>query len=147
MAISNTTTDYTGRTVDMYISGPLDSASTAAQSVVYSFGNPSQYIAGVQKLVQRYVISLINSGFIEALMGGVNNNIQSATHIFNLYSWNVILAFKTYQNNNLNQSLDEQLSTVQLTNVAASGDSVNFSAQLITKAGDTVQFVLPLPLN
>ena len=144
--ITGTTTDYTGRTLDIYISGTLDPLSPDIQQVNYSFGNPTKYVAGIQKLAQRYLISLLNSEFIQEIQGASASNIQAATHIFNLNSWAVVQAFKTYQNANLTAPLDEQLSTVQLTNISSYGDTVNFSAQLISKAGSAVIFVLPLPL-
>ena len=147
MAISGTSTNYSDRLVDMYISGPLNPLSTAVQSINYSFGKPSQYIAGVQKLIQRYLISLMNTGVVTQLMGSTASNISNATAIFTTNNWTVIQAFWAYQNNNLNTPLDEQLSTVQLLNTASDGDTLSFSLQLITNAGTTVVFTLPLPLD
>ena len=147
MAISGTSIDYTGRTLDMYVSGRLNPLSAIAQPVTYNFGNPSQYTAGVQKLVQRYVISLMNSGLPQQLIGSVVNNIQGAVHTFNLYSYGVVQAFVAYQKLNLNTPLDEQINSVQMTNVSSFEDTITFSLQLTTNAGSNVQFLLPLPLT
>ena len=159
MAVSGTSTDYTGRTIDIYISTSDNLLISGATPVYYSFGNlRCQYIAGVQKLVQRYVISLMNSGFPEMLIGANSGNIQNASHLFNLYSWNVVSSFLVYQK--LNPGLpDETLKTVQLLNVSVTNTQVsntnsstpvvpgvyaNFNAQLLTAAGTTLPFILPL---
>ena len=147
MAITGTSTDYTGRSVDLYISGSLQPLSSNAQQVTYTFGDPSQFIAGVQKLVQRYVISLVNSGFIEQLVGTSNNNVSYAKSVFGAYNWSVVQTFKSYQVANPNPNLDEQLDTIQLLSVSTkSSDSVEFSLRLVTQAGTSVVFILPLPL-
>lgn len=156
MAISGTTTDYTGRLIDVHISGNLNPLSSATQNVSYSFGAPmsssnttqvTKYIAGVQKLVQRYVISLMNTDLPMQLQGSVNSNIQAATHIFNLASIGVVQAFKAYQNQTIGIPLDEQLAAVQLASVSSVDDTISFNANLVTNAGASVQFVLPLPLT
>jgi hypothetical protein len=147
MPVSGTSVDYSGRLVDMYISGTLNPLSTATQNITYSFGYPTQYIAGVQKLIQRYIISLINSGFVEDLIGLSSNNIQTAKNLFNNYNAIVIQNFKSYQNSQTpSLFLDEQLSTVQLNNVTSTGTYVNYSMTLTTQAGTTVTVLLPLPL-
>ena len=154
MPISGTTTDYSNRLVDMYISGSLNpNLSGVPQTITYSFGTTSQYCAGVQKLIQRYLISLSNSGFIEQLLGSTNSNISKATHIFNLSSMTVVQTFKAYQNANPSTNEDEQLAAVQLTSVTTNASDstvpvghINFTANLVTLAGTTIPFTLPLPL-
>jgi len=154
MAISGTSTDYTGRTVDMYISGSLAPLSGVVQSVTYSFGSPSRYVAGVQKLIQRYLISLTNSGFVEKLAGVTNNNIQYCRNLFLDNNSNIITAFRAYQSSNLATPLDEQMNTVKLVSITPTAsansngpvDTINFSLNLTTNAGTSVAFVLPLPL-
>jgi|SRR5579859_2053279 hypothetical protein len=146
MAVSGTTTNYTGRLLDINVSGSLSPLSSATQSVTYAFGSPTQQLAGVQKLVQRYVISLMNSGFVTALIGAAANNISYAANLFNSYSWGVIQQFKSYQLSNPNTNSDEKLNTVQLLSVSSNGDAVAFSIQLTTHAGTSVTYVLPIPL-
>jgi hypothetical protein len=147
MAIQGTSTDYTGRLRDIYISGTLNPLSTATQTVHYSFGKPSKFVAGVQKLIQRYLISLVNSGFVEQLQSISGSNVYTAKKLFGLYNAEVVDSFRNYQNSNPSTFLDEQLDTVQLTNLTSTGASVNISLQLNTKAGSSVTFLLPLPLN
>ena len=146
MAISGTSTVYTGRLLDMYISGKLNPLSTNIQNVTYCFGKPSKYIAGIQKLVQRYIISLVNSGFVEQLAGMSASNINEAANTFNTYNWGVIQLFRAYQSNNPSVNLDEQINTVQLTGIASNGDAVTFSLLLTSSAGNTVSYTLPIPI-
>lgn len=147
MAITGKSTDYTGRKLDMYISGNLDPLSPATQNVTYSFGNPTRFIGGVEKLVQRYIISLMNSGFVEQLLGSTGSNISKAQTIFAAYNWSIIKKFKAWQISNPDLPLDEQLNTVQAVNIASpSRDAIQFSLQLTTMAGDNIAFTIPLPL-
>jgi len=144
--INGTSTNYTGRLLDINLSGNLNPLSSSTQVVVYSFGNPSQYVAGIQKLIQRYLISLINSGLVEQLIGSSANNISYAANIFNTLNWGVIQQFRAYQATNPSTNLDEQLNTVQLTSLASNGDAVSFNLLLTSLAGTTVTYVLPLPI-
>lgn len=146
MPISGTTYDYTGRLLDMNISGQLNPLSSAPQTITYQFGKPTQYIAGIQKLAQRYLISLINSGLIQQLIGSSNSNISVATNLFNAYSWGVIQTFRNYQTANPSTNLDELMNTVQLISTASFGDSISFSFQLTSLAGTTVVYTMPLPI-
>lgn len=146
MAISTTSIDYTGRTLDMYICTSPNLITSVSPKVFYSFGQPTRYIAGVQKLIQRYVVGLMNSGFPEEIIASSSDNIQKASHVFNLYSWDVINEFRVYQSTQTGQPTDEQLQTVQLDSVTVVGQTVNFSATLRTVAGDVVQFILPLSI-
>lgn len=146
MAISGTTTDYTNRTLDIHISGDLAPLTVGAQAVAYAFGNPSQYVAGIQKLVQRYLISLVNSGFIEKLLGMSASNISAAATTFNAANWQIIQQFRKYQAAYPSPNLDEQLNTVSLVSMTSDGDSVTISLKLISLAGNTVMYTLPLPL-
>jgi len=152
MPVSGTSTDYSNRTLDMYISTAPNLLTSISPFIYYSFGTPTKYIAGVEKLAQRFIIALMNSGFVEAVLASNQSNMQQAEHVFNLYSWDVISEFRTYQNENSGPS-DERLLTVQLIGASTSpapngmpGVSLNFQTQLLTEAGNTVQFLLPVAL-
>lgn len=147
MAISGTTTNYTGRTKDLFISQGIKPTVSTVQPVTYTFGRVSSYVAGVQKLIQRFVISLINTGLIAQLQSQQGSNIQDATHIFNFACWTVITTFKAYQDNNPGQPTDEQLATAVLTDISASPGNINMTVQLVTQAGTDIIFVLPVPLQ
>lgn len=146
--VSGVSTDYTNRLQDLHISGGLNFLSSSVQPVTYKFGTVTKYIAGPQKLIQRFVISLINSGLVEELIGSTASNIQTARNVFNLHKGDIVKLYRDYQNNLDADTipLDEQLDTVQLISVTSSLDTIKFSVKLITKAGDTVTLLLPLPL-
>ena len=148
MPITGTTTDYTGRTIDMYVSGSLDPLSPNSQAVTYAFGSSAKYIAGVQKLAQRYLIMLMNSGFPAQVLGMNNSNIQVAVRLFNLASFDIVKTFKDYQKSNPGAPLDEQIVAVQLLGTTLTNKTqLTFSLQLVTAAGTNIPFVLPLPLS
>jgi hypothetical protein len=139
--------DYTGRQKDLYISFGLDPAKAGYQATTFSFGTVSAYIAGVQKLAQRYLISLFNTGLVRKLQTAQGSNIQDAVHIFNFANWSVIQSFKTYQNEHPEIPDDEQLSTVQLTDISVDKGRLRLSIQLVTKAGANVPILVPIALT
>ena len=148
MAISGTTSDYTGRTVDLFISQGINPTNTnTLQPITYSFGQVSAYVTGVQKLVQRYVISLCNTGLLQQLQSNQSSNIQEATHIFNFASWDVVTAFQAYQQANPNPQPDEVLSSATLTDLEINAGVLNITVQITTTAGSPIIFVLPLTLS
>jgi hypothetical protein len=153
MPVLGTTTDYSGRLKDIHVSGPLNPLQSGQQNVTYKFGRTSQYIAGPQKLVQRFLIKLINSGFVERLIGSTTSNIRIARELFNQYKGQIVFEFRTYQDSQPKNSipLDEQLDTVELINLDvfsqySTNDSIKFSAKLLTRAGDNITILLPLPI-
>ena len=98
MPISGTTTDYTNRTVDILILGGVNPLISGPQTDTLTFGSPSQYVTGVQKLIQRYAIFLFTAlgtqsnypDFGTAFYSSVANSsyltINTVTHIFNYES-------------------------------------------------------------
>lgn len=147
MAISSISTNYGGRTRDLFISQNITPYNKGPQVVEYNFGKLSSSVVGVQKLVQRYVISLFNTGLATALESARSSNIQEATHIFNFASWEVIQAFKEYQKQHPEMPEDEQLETAQLTNIAVTPGKISLAVNLITRAGATVEYILPVTLT
>ena len=147
MAITGLSTNYTGRTKDVFISQGLDPLSPLAQTVTYNFGKVSAFIAGVQKLAQKYAVALVNTGLVTQLQSQRANNIQEATHIFNFANWDVISAFQAYQNANPGLPLDETLLTAQLSNIASATGRLSLTIQLTTAAGSDMVFLLPISLT
>lgn len=156
MAISGTTTNYTGRKKDLHIFQGVNPKKPA--TVTPSFGKISNYCAGVQKLVQRYTISLLNElgsqtnypDFGTNFMTRLNNRSLSLNRsdifpIFNLASAKVIADFKEYQANTDGLPTDEQLNTVLLEEVSVSANSVNLRVRLYPVQSTPVEFVIPLP--
>lgn len=157
MPISGTSINYTGRTRDVCVLRGFDTTGRRTVSTL-TFGSPSSFCAGIQKLVQRYMVTFLTSAgsqsdyptfgtdFLSSLTGGTfNPSTLDATHIFNFANAAVTDLFRNYQANNPNDPLDEQLDSAVLTRVAAYGDSVAFDVQLTSRAGVTVTFLIPLP--
>ena len=160
MAITSFNTNYSGRTRDINILKVKSYTNNQTQTATIGFGNPSQYISGVEKLVQRYAIlfltnlgSQINyptfgTNFLTALQENPSNiSSLQAQHLFN-YSNNVVISiFTTYQANNPGLPLDEQFSSAQLVGFASNGTTVNMSIAITSLSGSNVEFILPLPIS
>ena len=158
MPVSGTTTDYTGRTVDVSILQYPNALVVGARKETPSFGNPSTLCAGVQKLVQRYTIMMLTNigsqpeypefaaSFLWTLQAGVSpvDNIR-VRQIFALADYAVVNIIKNYQINNPNLPLDEQLASTSLINLSLSTGTVEFDVQITTLAGTSVNFLVPLP--
>jgi len=158
MAISSITTDYSTRTKDILIFLGANPAKSDKQPVTAAFGNISAYCAGVQKLIQRYFISFFTtigsqenftdfgSNFLQRIISSRRNITKTEIlHIFNFANAKVLGDFRTYQSNNPNLPLDEQIGRAELTDAIANGDTLSLTIKIITLAGDTITFVLPLP--
>jgi len=158
MPINGTTTNYSGRTKDVLISGALDATNNQLQPVALSFGRVSGYCAGVQKLVQRYIILLntvigsqpdfptFGTELHAALLSGRLSNPVEFQHTFNFANWSAVNTIKSWQTNH-ELPLDEQLSTATLLKFAVKGDTLTAEVKLTTMAGEDVVFVVPLPLQ
>jgi hypothetical protein len=158
MAITKETTNYSGRTVDVSILQYPNSQTVDTQDVFPKFGKPSRFCAGVQKLIQRYVILMMTNvtsqeyypdsgvSFLWPLQAGVAplDNI-AVQHIFTLADYSAVTTIKTYQTNNPDMPLDEQLANTQLVNVSLGSSYVAFSVKLTTLAGTNIDFLVPLP--
>lgn len=147
MAIKGTSTNYSGRKRDLNISQKISPFVTGPQPVGYTFGKVSSYIAGVQKLVQRYLILLLNTGLTDKLQSSRDSSTQDAIHTFNFLNWEVIQTLRNYQKKNPNTPEDEQLAGAQLLELTAVNGKVNIKIQLTTKAGEDVTYLLPIPLQ
>lgn len=158
MPISGTTTDYTGRKRDVCILHPTDLTGKRAVSPI-NFGSPSSFCAGVQKLIQRYMVAFLTvagsqrdyptfgTAFVSSLNGGTYNpSVNDVTHIFNFANYIVVTSFRNYQAQNPSDPLDEQIDTATLNSASVSGDIATFDILMTTRAGTTITFVMPLPL-
>ncbi len=160
MAVSSVTTDYSGRQKDVFIFHGINPYSPDRLTVTPKFGKVSGFCAGVQKLVQRYAISLLtqtgsqedfpdfgSSLLTEAANGHRGISIEDIRHIFNFANAKVVVAFREYQAENPDLPLDEQLDYAILENVEVSGDYLSLDIRISTLSGDSVPVVLPLPKN
>ncbi len=144
MAITNISTDYTGRTKDLFISQNV--TGTGSAKVVYNFGKISSYVAGVQKLVQKYIILLINANLVENLEASKGSNVQEATHIFNFANWEALTELRNYQNENPAIPNDEQIASAQLIDLEIAKGELHLTIQLTTMAGENIPFLMPISL-
>ena len=146
MAVSGITTNYTGRTKDLFISQGINPSLATTQQVNYGFGRLSYVVTGVQKLVQRYLITLFNAGLISRLNEVAGAGIGEIPPTFALLNGPIVNDFRAYQAQNSSIPADEQLNTVSLTDYGVKGDSIYLSLALLTNAGDNVTFVLPVSI-
>lgn len=159
MAIKNITSDYSGHPLkDINICYNIN-PRVVTQPLVFSFGKVSSYIAGIQKLVQRYAIALLTQLSSQTeypefgtelyntlLMGRIFNN-EDIIHVFNFANMKVIEDFRNYQKQQSGIPLDEQLNTAVLRDVLVDSNNgtASFKIYIYTNAGDTVDFLVPVP--
>lgn len=158
MPISGTTSDYTNRTKDVLILGPVDALSAEIQNNDMSFGKPSRFCAGIQKLCQRYLIMLLTdlgsqtsyptfgTNFLKQVK--LRNSSLSKVdveHLFNASSLKVLNQLRTYQSKNPDLPLDEQINTAFLEELVIEKDSASIKIRLSSLAGDDIVFLTPLP--
>lgn len=156
MAITGTTTNYSGRKVDIHIFQGVNPDKLAA--VTPSFGNISNFCSGIQKLIQRFAIALLTDlgsqkdypEFGTTLMRTLNNrnllfNKADLFPIFNFASYKVISEFKDYQAKNSDIPADEKLNTAYLSDIIIANDSVSFKVTIIPVSGNATEFLIPLP--
>jgi len=161
MPIRNITTDYTGRSKDISIASGVDPRIASPQKVTPSFGAVSSYCAGVQKLVQRFMIALttvkgsqpefpdFGTDLLKKISTSSLTTIGDLTHAFNFASASVVASFRAAQERAEDPGPeDEQLDTALLTDVeVTSSFNVSYKVSLYTKAGNTYDFLLPIPLS
>lgn len=157
MPVSSTSTDYSTRKKDIHIFQGVDVSKPS--SITPSFGQISNYCAGVQKLVQRYAIALLTvigsqpefptfGTNLLTKLSNTNLTIDKVklTHIFNFANYEVINSFRTYQANTPNLLDDEQIDTAVLRDIVVSTNgTVNLTVQIFPVQKTAVTFLIPLP--
>lgn len=158
MPIIKETSDYTGRKKDISILQYPNIEIIDGAEVLPKFGTPSRFCAGVQKLIQRYMILMLTNvksqdyypdfatDFLWPLQAGIGptDNI-TARQIFTLADYAAVNIIKNYQIDNPDLPLDEQLDFTTLRNISLYGSFVSFDVKLTTLAGEAVDFLVPLP--
>jgi hypothetical protein len=141
-----TSTDYSGRTKDLFISQGVDPNAVGAKKIEYNFGAVSSYIAGIQKLIQRYIILLFNNNLKRELERVRYENPQEASHIFNFVNWKALQIIRTYQNEHPDTPEDEQLAGAELLSISGIEGTVTLNVRLVPVSGDATVFLLPINL-
>lgn len=158
MGISLATTNYTGRKKDISILQNPDGLKEGAQDVLPKFGKTPRFCSGVQKLIQKYAISLLTdintqfnypefgTAFLSTLKAGINPTDKiAAAQIFNTASYKAVAALKAHQVTDNTIPDDERIYSASLVNIALYSTYVSFDVAIRTEAGETVEFVIPLP--
>lgn len=157
MPIGKITTDYFGRKKDISIIKGADPNTLGKQNVTLEFGKISTYCAGVQKLIQRYMIIFLTllgsqpkfptfgTDFYSRLTGSNLVSRADMIHLFNFANLTTIKTIKEHQSTKTDIPEDEQLNTAYLNSLLISGDTLSLKVVIETSAGSTVDFVVPLP--
>jgi len=161
MAISGTTTDTSGRTKDLLIFQGLDATKyNVSEPINISFGTTSAYIVGVQKLLQRFTILFLTgtgsqpdfpafgTGFLPSVANSsAGLDAIALQHIFNFANLKLSQVFKDFQDTTtLTLPKDEQLAAATLLDFSVSSGNLSLTIGITSKAGSTVQYVLPFPI-
>lgn len=166
MAVNKITSDYTGRKKDISILQYPDPHIADAQSVKLNFSKNGRFCTGVQKTIQKYTVLLLTNlgsqekfpefgtSFYSDLIyrSGALDTIL-ATQIFVAASAQAVDVIKAYQIYKDDIPADERLVSATLediviNNVYIAGRpdrQVAFSVKILTEAGESVDYVLPLP--
>lgn len=158
MAIAGVTSDYTGRKKDISILQYPDATLVDAQTVNPKFGKNSRCCAGVQSLVQKYVVILLTNlgtqekypgfgtDFMYTLQAGISPTDRlMAAQIFHLASYKAVNTLKEYQQEHEEIPLDERIVNATLTDISLRGGAAGFDVTITTEAENTIQFIIPLP--
>lgn len=166
MAVNNVTSDYTGRKKDISILQYPNPYIANPQNVKLRFGSNGRFCAGIQKTIQKYTIILLTNlgsqekfpqfgtSFYSDLIykSGALDTIL-ATQIFVAASSEAVDAIKAYQIYKDNIPADERLVSATLEDIVINNIYINdkperqvgFSVKILTEAGESVDYVLPLP--
>lgn len=166
MGVLSTTLDYSAHPLkDINICGSLDPFLLAAQKPSFTFSagvsKISSYIAGIQKLVQRYIIALTTKAgsqpsfpaFGTSFLGNIQSKnmvtYEDAIHEFNFANMTVIENFRKYQADVTDLPLDEQLNTAILESLRfdRASNSAFFDVRIYSNAGANVIYLLPIPIS
>ena len=156
MSIATVSTNYTNRLVDINIAGGKDPNKAGLSTVTCTFGTTSSYVTGIQKLVQRYAICLMTTlgsqvdtpsfGTSFPNMLGGNYAQYDIQHKLVFANAKIITEFREYQQART-LPLDEQVATIIINSVTYDAGVLNVQLTLSTLAGDSVEYILPLPMT
>lgn len=148
--ITGTTTDYSGRLVDIEILNTVDGPS-ANKSLHLSL-TPGRIVTGIQKAVQRYTCLFltydlkfdpgIGSVFIPAIAQGV---VVSYADLYKLFSISNSLVLDQLSKTSTGMPDDERVASATLTDATLNRGSstISLTIKITTVAGDSASFVIP----
>jgi hypothetical protein len=157
MAITGTTTDYTGRKKDISVLQYPDGAISGPQPVVPAFGKVTRFCTGIQKLAQKYAVILMTNvssqenypefgtSLLYTLKRGISPTDRlAASQIFRLASYIAVQAIKSYQIDRSDIPSDERIVNAELTDLVLYGGYAAFDVTITTEAG-SLKYIVPLP--
>jgi hypothetical protein len=157
MPVKSVTTDYTSRKRDISILQTPDARISGEQTVQPSFGYTGKFCAGVQKLIQRYAITLLTdiesqenypnfgTNFLYSLNRYSFVDAVRVQQLFTLANYAAVNTLQVYQNSQIDMPADEKIVSAKLQNIVISRGSASFSIAITTETGSVVDFLLPLP--
>ena len=153
----NTTTDYTGRTVDLLL---LKTVLTPSRDVIVDANVPKSphSVTGIEKLVQRYALLFLTQ------LGSIRNRPSEGTELMiklrrgqlldeSSVRAEAALANRTVmkqirsEDNSLDTPPDEALASSEVKDVTVDRTSseITITVSLTTESGETYVYVTPLP--
>ena len=160
MPISGTSSDYTGRQIDLELLQSIAAPAGSQQMSLTTVSPEAKIVAGVEKVVQRYAMLFLTplgdmtydtsqgSAFIKQLLRGTIQDRSALQTYFATSNDAVLQQMKsddamvgTYGE----QPLDEQIDTAYLLDfdIDFATATVMLRIELTTKAGTSVAFLLP----
>lgn len=153
----STSTVYDNRNLDLFLFQGVDFTKNGTSKVNLGFGSPSRYIAGPQKAMQQFVISLFTylgsqpnfPTFGTSLLvpaGSTNNQTQSYYyHLFHVSVYKVLDELRSwYQSHDVPD--DEKVAEASLEQLTVNKDNLNLGIKIRFQAGDDFTLLIPLPL-
>ena len=146
----NTTTDYSGRQVDLCIFPDLQASDTPVDA---AFGKAPKVVAGPLMVAQNFARFFMTdlgqypsdpeagSLFAKSLAQGEIRLPSDLTQLFAMEAFRVV---EWMLNNSVDAPSDERISQVTLLDYDFTGTAIDMTIGIVTKAGDTVSFRLPV---
>jgi len=156
-----TTTDYTGRQVDLcFMSGVSGPAPGTSQPQLSITSDPKR-VSGIQKLIQRYANLLVTklgsvqfsegtgSLLCESIQSGKASNSAYIEHVFAVASADAlaVMAADDSDSDVYGASVDDEIiESADLTDIIIdyASAAVSLEVSITTAAGDTYDFIVPV---
>lgn len=158
MPVANIISDYVGRKRDISIMQYPDASIPDTQTVDIEFGKNPRFCAGIQKLVQKYTIVLLTNigsqqyypefgaNFLHKLKAGISPVDSIAmSQMFSLANYQTVVLLRAYQIGKPTIPKDERIDNASLKKLVLYGGYAAFDIKILSEAGDTLDFLVPLP--
>lgn len=157
---SKTTTNYTGRQLDLEILQSVVSPDHAQKVIPGISLSGGKIVSGIEKMVQRYLVlfltklgsvhfdKLAGSDLLSNLAKGTITDTNSFTFHFNIANEYALSKMKEDSESNLYgpENPDEAIDSAELKNIDLDygSSTARISIKLTSKAGNNYYFVVPL---